>query len=798
MALYLANGLQGTDGQPVTLASLSATGDAPLDVVPTNLVYSDDYQIRGRNSIRMRTDYTRNSSGRFAFALPTGGPWTVRFYIRPLPLTEPYDISEYRYMIRFGNSVLVLRESTARNVVTRLADNTNLSTTPTQGTETGSAVNFTQVLRYEITYDSGTLTARVFPGNSTTGARQNVWSVNLDAVDQFTLSSWRWYRFAQLQQGSTDANTGGLVTPFQEKILLWDPNALPQFGADGDYGGETTSAVAAFQSQVGLPANGVANAETQTALDLAARLAVDPDDYPPEFWIGNLAVTDTADMIGPLDPHTTEAEEAVVLFSGEAEAEETTVAAHGSFGVQADIETISNHTDEALDSAAFEGSLEVFSTHEVEGDGTVAFGGSVTISGQSFIPEPPLSPPQFELAVYDPNGSLRGTLPFPTAWTASFPLNDVGSMQFTISARAPGADLLVAPFEIAIRLRRAEDEGGYVEPPQGRFISLRRQRDWRDRAETYTWTLANYGWMLRKARMRILPATALERKFTNARAGAILSTFAIESEMRFGGIARTFTPTQDSLGRNWNDSQTITYSYGVDYLTVVNGFAEEGILHWRFNQRSWETFRGDLEMHNARSVLIPAEDGILEAHDIYSFEDIGQRVRYIASIEIGNDPEVRRTIQGSVSDINNLPGWGLWEDMITIPGGTNSTAASQMAFARLRQIYAPKTQVDRRFLIQPYKPVPMLDYFPGSIVTVEDADERTYDADATYPFFEPWTTRESRIEQITLDYGRERGMEAVVSLNNRFTTREVNTSRFMRQSNATANAVWGSRVTRPF
>jgi N-acetylmuramoyl-L-alanine amidase len=53
-----------------------------------------------------------------------------------------------------------------------------------------------------------------------------------------------------------EGSKGNAVTEFQKRILVWDPDALPKWGADGDYGNETITAVKRFQEEQGLDATG--------------------------------------------------------------------------------------------------------------------------------------------------------------------------------------------------------------------------------------------------------------------------------------------------------------------------------------------------------------------------------------------------------------------------------------------------------------------------------------------------------------------------------------------------------------
>lgn len=51
-------------------------------------------------------------------------------------------------------------------------------------------------------------------------------------------------------------DNGDAVRFYQEALLRWNPDALPNFGADGDYGNETVEWVKSFQLAAGLEMNG--------------------------------------------------------------------------------------------------------------------------------------------------------------------------------------------------------------------------------------------------------------------------------------------------------------------------------------------------------------------------------------------------------------------------------------------------------------------------------------------------------------------------------------------------------------
>lgn len=57
------------------------------------------------------------------------------------------------------------------------------------------------------------------------------------------------------------------VIKVQECLVGWNAKALPQWGADGDYGNETAEWVGIFQTEHGLPSTGVVDNETAWLLD---------------------------------------------------------------------------------------------------------------------------------------------------------------------------------------------------------------------------------------------------------------------------------------------------------------------------------------------------------------------------------------------------------------------------------------------------------------------------------------------------------------------------------------------------
>ena len=62
-------------------------------------------------------------------------------------------------------------------------------------------------------------------------------------------------------------DSGPEVEAMQQRLLKWNPQCLPEYGADGDFGKETEDAVKFFQKGKGLPETGVYDAATEAALN---------------------------------------------------------------------------------------------------------------------------------------------------------------------------------------------------------------------------------------------------------------------------------------------------------------------------------------------------------------------------------------------------------------------------------------------------------------------------------------------------------------------------------------------------
>ena len=67
-------------------------------------------------------------------------------------------------------------------------------------------------------------------------------------------------------EGLRRGDSGNDVRTMQRLLLKWNPDCLPKYGADGDFGKETETALSAFQKAKGLPVTGIYDKATEAAL----------------------------------------------------------------------------------------------------------------------------------------------------------------------------------------------------------------------------------------------------------------------------------------------------------------------------------------------------------------------------------------------------------------------------------------------------------------------------------------------------------------------------------------------------
>lgn len=294
MATTVSNRLSGVVGTTVTdtsLADSAQVGTVTLNEVaaPGAAVYSSDYTILGMATIEITTSYGIANTPELGFSLPAA-PWWMRFYTQ-LPSTwdAGHGTNEVRWIARLGDSYgLLARENNTGNIQLRLKQIAINSPTINPSSFSGVAPQIDQVFRIDLYYDGTNLQVQVFLfGETSPRIVYNFTNINLTGSTA-GLSGYRFRDGVNLTQGDANAD----VQARQQQLLIWDPNSLPS-GADGEYGPETVTAVANFQTAHGIPVDGTRiNGETGAALDLAMQV-IQGDPLPPPTYLSYLAVSDS-------------------------------------------------------------------------------------------------------------------------------------------------------------------------------------------------------------------------------------------------------------------------------------------------------------------------------------------------------------------------------------------------------------------------------------------------------------------------------------------------------------------------
>ena len=96
-------------------------------------------------------------------------------------------------------------------------------------------------------------------------------------------------------EGDSDAGPTSSVLAVQKALLAWDGGCLPRWGADGEWGQETESAVKAFQGAKGLPEDGKLDHATLCALGLrTAKVKV----FGGTVYVRTAPDRDTGEILG--------------------------------------------------------------------------------------------------------------------------------------------------------------------------------------------------------------------------------------------------------------------------------------------------------------------------------------------------------------------------------------------------------------------------------------------------------------------------------------------------------------------
>ncbi len=361
------------------------------------------------------------------------------------------------------------------------------------------------------------------------------------------------------------------------------------------------------------------------------------------------------------------------------------------------------------------------------------------------------------LAVYTPNGPRLGVLPHPLGFEVGFPLDDVSSLKLSYSAHALGAGLLAQPCEVAVEYSTG---GAWVEPPDGRFLRIRRNTDHTDRTGVSSYNCPGWSWQLRK--VVLYPHAEMiegKRQFSGVSAGAILRTFIDEGQARGAvpGLSVDFDDETDSAGQPWDKVLTLALEPGVPLLTMLLNLADQGILNWRMLGRVLQVFTEGTELGRdlaagAAPVDLRLGRDVDQAPDDATLEDAASSILIVG--EAGLNVEV-------TNPAATVP-WGRWETHQTQGGVSDTVTMTVLGQSALERAARERVQLTRGIIPHLARWLPFADYGPGDVVLAPG------DGAVMAPL---------RIRQITLSVGKDGDVAGNLVLNDRFLERDIRLAR---------------------
>lgn len=365
----------------------------------------------------------------------------------------------------------------------------------------------------------------------------------------------------------------------------------------------------------------------------------------------------------------------------------------------------------------------------------------------------------FDLRViaYEPNGAKLGLLPYPLSLDVGWPLNDTSSLRLTYSAEAARAEWLATPCEIAVEY--AVDGGGWTEPPDSRFLLIKRQGNEADQTGSRSYDLPGWSWQLRK--LLLYPNNALvdgKRQFSAVTPGQLLRTFIQEGQSRstLPGLSYDFTLDKDSAGQEWSAELTMGIEPGRDLLAMLLNLAEQGVIDWQMQGRTLRVFNGDAALNRdlasgAAPVDLKLGRDVTEAPTTGTWENASNAI--LIAGEQGLSVEVTSPAI--------LP-WGRWETFQQQGGISDASTAAYLGQNLLQRATGERVQFTRGITLGAARWLPWRDYRPGDTIKAPG------DGGEMQPL---------RIRQITLTRDAKGLVSGNLTLNDRFLEREIRLAR---------------------
>ncbi|MEV1168627.1 hypothetical protein AB0J09_09370, partial [Nonomuraea sp. NPDC049784] len=361
------------------------------------------------------------------------------------------------------------------------------------------------------------------------------------------------------------------------------------------------------------------------------------------------------------------------------------------------------------------------------------------------------------LVTYAPNGPRLGVLPQHLGFEVGLPLNDVPGLTVIYPDGGLNANLIAGHCEVAVEYAAAG--GGWVEPPNARFLRIKRSGDSTLRTSR-SYDLPGWAWMLRK--VVLYPNGEMvdgKRQFGAVSAGAILATFIQEGKARgaLPGLGFDFSTSHDSAGDPWSKTLTLSIEPGKDLLAVLINLGEQGVIDWRMQGRTLQAFNPDTVLGADRASGASPVDLRL-GRDITEAPDTGTLEDAVSAILIGGEAG----LSVEVTNPSAVAPWGRWETYQSQSGVTDQGTARLLGQNALERVARERVQVTRGLMFDAARWLPLQHYQPGDYLLAPG---------------DGGVMESLRLRQITLSVDKDGQTGGNVVLNDRFLEREIRLAR---------------------
>ncbi|MFC6531825.1 hypothetical protein [Nonomuraea rubra] len=308
----------------------------------------------------------------------------------------------------------------------------------------------------------------------------------------------------------------------------------------------------------------------------------------------------------------------------------------------------------------------------------------------------------------------------------------------------------------------AANGGAWVEPPNARFLRIKRSGDSTDRAGSRSYDLPGWAWLLRK--VVLYPNSAMvdgKRQFNAVSAGAILATFIQEGKARgaLSGLTYLFSDSRDSDNKEWDSTRRLTLAIepGKDLLSVLINLGEQGVIDWRMQGRELQVFNPDTVLGTDRASG-PSPVDLRLGRDITEAPDTGTLEDAVSAILIGGEAGLSVEVTNPAA----VAPWGRWETYQSQSGVSDVGTARLLGQNALERVGRERVQVTRGLMFDRARWLPFEHYQPGDYVLAPG---------------DGGAMESLRLRQITLSVDTGGQVGGNVVLNDRFLEREIRLAR---------------------